>query len=170
MIQNVIKKNEVFNLEKKVVDVNRVIKVAEGGRKFRISALVVVGNGAGIIGYGIGKSNEVAEAVKKGENSAKKKLIKIPLLHKTIPHEVYGYYDGSYVFLKPATQGTGVKAGGVTMIICELAGIENILSKNFRRNSKHNSLKATFCALQQLRDPISISKLRGVPLSKVFNG
>ena len=156
--------------KKQVISVNRVTKVVEGGRKFKIAALVAVGDGEGTIGFGIGKAMEVAEAVAKGEKNAKKNMIKIPLCHKTIYHEVHGHYNGNHVFFKPASEGTGIKAGGVARMICEIAGIENILSKNFRRNSAYNSLRAVFDALSKIREPISIAKVRGVSLEKVFNG
>ena len=168
--KNLNSKDTDVNFKSKTVCVNRVVKVIEGGRRFKFSALVVVGNGNGLIGFGVGKSGEVASAVAKGEMAAKRKLIKFPILHGTIPHECYGKHDGNYIFLKPAKEGTGVKAGGVARMVCEIAGIENVISKCFRKNSPYNVIKATFNALEKLRDPIKIAKDRGVSLEKVFRG
>lgn len=158
------------NFKSRTVCINRVVKVIEGGRRFKFSALVVVGDGNGIIGFGVGKSGEVNSAVSKGEMAAKRNLIKFPILHGTIPHECYGKHDGNYVFLKPAIEGTGVKAGGVARMVCEIGGIENVISKCFKRNSPYNVIQATFNALKKLRDPIKIAKDRGVSLEKVFKG
>ncbi len=167
-VENVNIKSSDIDFKSKTVFVNRVVKVIEGGRRFKFSALVVVGNGNGLIGFGVGKGGDVSAAVAKGELTAKKNLIKIPILHGTIPHEVYGKYDGSYVFFKPAAEGTSVKVGGVARIICEMAGITCILSKCFRRNSRYNVLRATFMALSKLRDPLQIAHSRGISLQKLF--
>ena len=163
-----IKSSDIDDFKSKTVCINRVVKVTEGGRHLKFSVLVVVGNGNGFIGFGIGKGSEVSAAIAKAELSAKKNLIKIPILHGTIPHEVYGRYDGSYVFFKPAAEGTSVKAGGVPRIVCKMAGITCILSKAFRRNSEYNILRATFIALKKLRDPWHIAKERGISLQKLF--
>jgi small subunit ribosomal protein S5 len=161
-------KSSDIDFKSKTVCINRVLKATEGGRRLKFSALVVVGNGNGLIGFALGKGGEPSAAVAKGELAAKKNLIKIPILHGTIPHEVYGRFDGSYVFLKPAAEGTNVKAGGVTRIVCKMAGITCILSKAFRQNSKYNILRATFTAFKKLRDPLQIAKERGISLQKLF--
>lgn len=148
----------------------KVVKVIKGGRRMRFLALVVAGNKKGIVGFGTGKDEEAQGAVDKAKRAAIKNVIKIPIIKGTISHEVYGEYNSSKIAFFPANSGTGVKVGGSARVICELAGIENIMSKYFRRNSKHNGLMAAFNALEKLRSPISIAKDRGVTLEKVFNG
>lgn len=159
-----------YNLEEKVVAINRVTKVVKGGRNFSFSAVVVVGDGQGIVGYGLGKAQEVTGAITKGVEDAKKNLIKVPVLRGTLPHEVIGKFGGGSVLLKPASPGTGVIAGGGARIVLESAGIHNVLSKSKGSSNPHNVVKATFDALTQLRDPLTVASQRGISLDKVFNG
>lgn len=157
-------------LKERVVNIQRVAKVTKGGRTFSFSALIVVGDGNGTIGYGLGKAREVQGAIAKGIDDAKKNLIKIPVYKGTIPHEQKARLDGAKVMIKPATQGTGVIAGGSMRHVLESAGVHNVLAKSLGSNNPHNVVKATFLALSILRDPIQVSKDRGQKLSKVFNG
>lgn len=159
-----------YNLEEKVVAINRVTKVVEGGRSFSSSAIVVVGNGDGVVGYGLGKAKELTDAIAKGVEEAKRNLIKVPILRSTIPHEATGKYGGGRVLIKPAASGTGIIAGGGARIVLESAGIKNVLSKSQGSPNSHNVVKATFAALLQLRDPLTVAKQRGISLDKVFNG
>ena len=159
-----------YNLEEKVVAIKRVTKVVEGGRRFRSSAVVVVGNGDGVVGYGLGKAKELTDAIAKGVEEAKRNLIKIPILRDTIPHGAVGKYGGGHVLIEPAASGTGVIAGGAVRIVLESVGVRNILSKSQGSSNPHNVVKATFKALLQLRDPVTIAKQRGISLDKVFNG
>lgn len=159
-----------YNLEEKVVAINRVTKVVEGGRSFSSSAVVVVGNGEGIVGYGLGKAKELTDAIAKGVEEAKRNLIKVPILRSTIPHEAVGKYGGGRVLIRPAASGTGIIAGGGARIVLESAGIKNVLSKSQGSSNPHNVVKATFAALLQLRDPLTVAKQRGISLDKVFNG
>lgn len=159
-----------YNLAEKVVAINRVTKVVKGGRNFSFAAVVVVGDGQGIVGYGLGKAQEVTNAITKGIEDAKKNLIKVPILRETIPHESTGKFGGGNVLLKPASPGTGVIAGGGVRIVLESAGIHNALSKSKGSSNPHNVVKATFQALLQLRDPITVASQRGISLEKVFNG
>jgi len=171
MVLNVNKiKASDYNLEEKVVAVNRVTKVVEGGRSFSSAAIVVVGNGEGIVGYGLGKAKELTDAISKGVEEAKRNLIKVSILRGTIPHEAMGRYSGAKVLIRPAASGTGVIAGGGARIVLESAGIKNVLSKSQGSANPHNVVKATFKALLQLRDPLTIAKQRGISLDKVFNG
>ena len=158
------------NLEEKVVAVNRVTKVVKGGRNFSFAAVVVVGDGQGVVGHGLGKAQEVTDAITKGVEDAKKNLIKVPILRETVPHEVTGKFGGGTVLLKPASPGTGVIAGGGARIVLESAGVHNVLSKSKGSSNPHNVVKATFQALLQLRDPITVATQRGISLDKVFNG
>lgn len=159
-----------FDLKEKVVAVKRVSKTTKGGRKLSLAALVVVGNGKGVVGYGLGKAREVSDAIVKGVEDAKKNLISIPILRDTLPHETVGKFCGGKVLLKPAAPGTGIIAGGGARIVLESAGVNNVLSKSKGSSSPHNVVKATFQALLQLRDPASIAAHRGITLDKVFNG
>jgi small subunit ribosomal protein S5 len=163
-------KSSDYNLSEKVVAIRKVTKVVKGGRNFSFSAVVVVGDGKGVVGYGLGKAKEVSDAILKGVEDAKKRLIKIPILRETFPHSVVGKFCGGMVLLKPASPGTGIIAGGGVRIILECAGVGNVLSKSQGSSNPHNVVRATFDALMQLRDPFSISKARGVSLDKVFNG
>lgn len=151
-------------LEEKVVAINRVAKVVKGGRRFSFSALIVVGDKKGRVGFGLGKAKEVPEAIRKATMVAHKTLIKVPLDGGTIPHQVMGEYDAGKILFKPAADGTGVKAAGACRAILELAGVKNILTKSLRGNNPHNVIKATFKALQQLRSLDSIAKARGKEL------
>lgn len=159
-----------LELTEKVVAINRVAKVVKGGRRFSFAAIVVVGNGNGVIGYGLGKAGEVQDAITKGIDDAKKNLIKVPIYKGTIPHEVYGKFGGGRVFIKPASAGTGVIAGGAMRAVLEFAGVRDVLAKSKGSSNPHNVVKATFDALKNLRSPMAIAKQRGVKLSKVFNG
>lgn len=149
-----------LELKDRVVHINRVAKVVKGGRRFSFSALVVVGDGKGHVGSGLGKANEVPEAIRKAIEHAKRNLIKIPIINKTIPYEVLGKYGASKVLLKPASEGTGVIAGAVVRAIAESAGIENILTKSLGSNNPYNLIKATMQAMQQLKSPEEIIELR----------
>lgn len=169
MTPNKLKASD-FNLEEKVVSVNRVTKVVKGGRNFSFAAVVVVGDGNGIVGYGLGKAREVTNAITKGVEDAKKNLIKVPILRSTVPHISVGKFGGGSVFLKPAAPGTGIIAGGGVRIVLESAGVQNVLSKSKGSSNPHNVVKATFQALLQLRDPVTVAFQRGVTLDKVFNG
>ena len=156
-------------LTEKVVAINRVAKVVKGGRRFSFSAIVVVGDGNGVVGYGLGKANEVTDAITKGIEDAKKNLIKVPLLKGTIPHEQLGKYGGGLVLIKPAAPGTGVLAGSMRAVL-ESAGYTDILAKSKGSSNPHNVVKATIEALMKLRDAIAVSQQRRVKISKVFNG
>ena len=157
-------------LKDKLVAVNRVTKVTKGGRTFTFAAIVVIGDGNGTVGYGLGKANEVATAATKGIEDAKKNLIKVPVLKGTIPHEQTAKFGGASVWLKPATSGTGVKAGGAMRAVLESVGITDILAKSKGSSNPHNLVKATFLALSQLRDAYTVAQYRGVDINTVFNG
>jgi small subunit ribosomal protein S5 len=157
-------------LKDKLVAVNRVTKVTKGGRTFGFAAIVVVGNENGVVGHGLGKSKEVAEAVTKAIEDAKKNLVRVPLFHGTIPHEHSGKFGGARVFIKPASHGTGVIAGGAMRAVLESAGVTDVLAKSKGSSNPHNVVKATISALAGLRDPKEIARMRGVSLDKVFNG
>jgi small subunit ribosomal protein S5 len=164
-----VKASEI-ELKDKVVAVNRVAKVVKGGRRFSFSAIVVVGDGNGVVGYGLGKANEVTDAITKGIDDAKKNLIKVPVLKGTVPHEIEGKYSGGFVLLKPAAAGTGVIAGGAMRAVLESAGIKDVLAKSKGSSNPHNVVKATFDALLRMRDAYTVAKHRGVSMKKVFNG
>jgi small subunit ribosomal protein S5 len=151
----------------KLVYINRVAKVVKGGRRFSFSALVVVGDGAGKVGQGLGKANEVPEAIRKATENAKKTMITVPLKDATIPHEIIGKYGAGRVLLRPAAKGTGVIAGGAVRAVMEAVGIHDVLTKCIGANNHHNVLKSTFNALRMLRDAKEVSKRRGIPIEEL---
>lgn len=159
-----------LELVDRLVGVQRVTKVTKGGRAFGFSAIVVVGDGNGVVGHGLGKSKDVASAIAKAIEDAKKNLVRIPILDATLPHEQKGKFGGAKVFLKPASNGTGVIAGGAVRHVLESVGIHDVLSKSQGSSNPHNVVKATFDALLQLRSAATIAKQRGISLEKVFNG
>ncbi len=159
-----------LELQDRLVSVRRVTKVTKGGRTFSFSALVVVGDGNGIVGFGVGKSKEVPDAIQKALENAKKNLVKVPVLKGTVPHEQYGKFGGAKVFIKPASEGTGVIAGGAMRAVLESAGVHNVLTKSLGSSNPHNVVKATMDALLKMRDPYTIAKERGITLNKLFNG
>ncbi|MCZ6900203.1 MAG: 30S ribosomal protein S5 [Bacteroidetes bacterium] len=164
-----VKASEI-DLHEKVVTIKRVAKVVKGGRRFSFSAVVVVGDGNGVVGYGLGKANEVTDAITKGIDDAKKNLVKVPVLNGTVPHEIIGKYGGGLILLKPAAPGTGIIAGGAMRAVLESAGVHNVLAKSKGSSNPHNLVKATFNALLKLRDPYTVAQQRGISLSEVFNG
>ncbi|MCH3923583.1 MAG: 30S ribosomal protein S5 [Bacteroidales bacterium] len=163
-------KTSEIEFNDKLVSVNRVTKVTKGGRTFSFSAIVVVGNGNGVVGYGLGKAKEVSIAISKGVDDAKKNLIKVPVLKGTIPHEQIGKYSGAQVFLKPAAPGTGVIAGGAMRAVLESVGVKDVLAKSKGSSNPHSVVKATIAALLKMKDPYTIAKLRGIEMNRVFNG
>ena len=163
-------KSADIELKDKLVAVNRVTKVTKGGRTFSFSAIVVVGDEHGVVGHGLGKAKEVTEAITKGIDDAKKNLIKVPIHHGTIPHEHSGKFGGARVFIKPASHGTGVIAGGAMRAVMESAGIHNVLAKCKGSSNAHNVVKATIDALSNMRDPLAVARQRGVSLKTVFEG
>jgi small subunit ribosomal protein S5 len=169
MNDNKIKSSEI-EFKDRLVSIQRVTKVTKGGRTFSFSAIVVVGNENGVVGYGLGKANEVTAAISKGIDDAKKHLIQVPLNKGTLPHEQTGKYSGARVFMKPASAGTGVIAGGAMRAVLESVGIKDVLAKSKGSSNPHSVVKATIDALSQLRDPRTIAKMRGITLNKVFNG
>lgn len=166
---NKVKAGEI-ELKEKVVAINRVVKTTKGGRAFSFSALVVVGNENGVVGHGLGKAKEVQEAITKGIEDAKKNLIKVPILHGTIPHDQLAKEGAAKVMIKPAAHGTGVIAGGAMRAVLESAGVTDVLAKSLGSSNPHNVVKATFAALSLLREPVAVAKQRNLSLKKVFNG
>lgn len=164
-----VKTSEV-EFKDRLVSINRVTKVTKGGRTFSFSAIVVVGNENGVVGYGLGKAKEVTAAIAKGVDDAKKNLVKVAILKGTLPHEQLGKYSGAKVFLKPAAPGTGVIAGGAMRAVLESVGVKDVLAKSKGSSNPHSVVKATIDALVQLKDPYMIAKMRGIELDKVFNG
>ena len=158
-----------LELSEKVVAINRVSKTVQGGRVMKFSALVVVGDGNGIVGFGLGKSNEVPDAIRKGIEDAKKNLVKISLKGTTIPHEVIGKFGAGAVLMKPAPEGTGVIAGGPVRSVIEMAGIKNIRTKSLRSNNPCNVVRATMAGLTSLRDAEQVAALRGKTVKEIFN-
>ena len=157
-------------MKDRLVAINRVTKVTKGGRTFTFAAIVVVGDGKGVLGYGLGKAGEVTAAIAKGVESAKKNLVKVNVLKGTIPHEIEVAYGGAKVFLKPAAPGTGMVAGGAMRAVLESAGITDVLAKSKGSSNPHNLVKATIKALSEVRDAYTVAGTRGIPMSKVFNG
>src|SRR6056297_2008050 len=172
MSTNTIRKVKTSDLELKdrLVSIQRVTKVTKGGRNFGFTAIVVVGNEDGIVGYGLGKAKEVTTAIAKGVEAAKKNLVKVPIYKGTIPHEQLSRFGGAQVFLKPASHGTGVKAGGAMRAVLESVGVTDVLAKSKGSSNPHNLVKATIDALLQLRDARAVADQRSVTLDKVFNG
>jgi small subunit ribosomal protein S5 len=167
-----IKRIKAVDIEliEKLVAVNRVTKVTKGGRTFSFSAIVVVGNENGIVGFGLGKARDATAAIAKGADDAKKNLIRVPVIKGTIPHLQEGRYSGSLVFMKPAAPGTGVIAGGAMRAVLESVGVKDVLAKSKGSSNPHSVVKATINALSQLRDPYTVAQVRGISLDKVFNG
>ena len=157
-------------LKEKLVNLNRVAKVTKGGRTFSFSAVVVVGDGNGIVGHGLGKARDVSEAISKAVDDAKKNLIKVPIFKGTIPHAQNGKYVAGRVLIKPASDGTGVIAGGAMRAVLEIAGVHNVLAKSHGSSNPHNVVKATIDALARLRNPMAIAKQRSIKVEKLFNG
>ncbi|HOS73246.1 MAG TPA: 30S ribosomal protein S5 [Bacteroidales bacterium] len=163
-------KTSDLELKDRLVSIQRVTKVTKGGRTFSFSAIVVVGNEAGIVGHGLGKAGEVTTAIAKGIEDAKKNLIKVPVIKGTVPHEQEAKYGGARVFIKPASEGTGVKAGGAMRAVLESVGIKDVLAKSKGSSNPHNLVKATIAALLEMRDAYSVAGHRGIPVQRVFNG
>ena len=159
-----------LELKDRLVGVQRVTKVTKGGRTFGFSAIVVVGDENGVLGQGLGKAKEVSESISKAIEDAKKNLVRIPIENGTLPHEQRGKYGGARVFLKPASEGTGVIAGGAVRAVLESVGVQNVLSKSQGSSNPHNVVKATFDALLKLRSPMTIALQRGISLEKLFKG
>ncbi len=167
---NKVKAGGDVELKEKVVAINRVVKTTKGGRTFSFSAIVVVGNEGGVVGHGLGKAKEVQEAITKGIEDAKKNLVKVPVMHGTIPHEQLAKEGAAKVLIKPAAHGTGVIAGGSMRAVLESAGVTDVLAKSLGSANPHNVVKATIKALTLLREPILVARNRNIKLSKVFNG
>ena len=157
-------------LKEKLVSLNRVAKVTKGGRTFSFAAIVVVGDGNGTVGQGLGKAREVTDAISKAVDDARKNLVKVPLHKGTIPHEQLGKYGAGKVLIKPAADGTGVIAGGAMRAVLEIAGVHNVLAKSQGSSNPHNVVKATIDALTKLRSPMEVARQRRIPMEKVFNG
>ncbi len=165
-----VKINSDIELKEHLVAINRVTKVTKGGRTFTFAAIVVVGDGNGIIGWGLGKAGEVTAAIQKGTDTAKKNLIKVSILKGTVPHEMETRFGGAFVLLKPAATGTGMKAGGAMRAVLESAGVTDVIAKSKGSSNPHNLVKATIKALSQMRDAYTIAKERGISMNKVFKG
>jgi len=169
-VYNKVKSTNDLELKDRLVAINRVTKVTKGGRTFSFAAIVVVGNEDGIVGWGLGKAGEVTTAIAKGVEAAKKNLVKVPIYKGTIPHEQIAKFGGAQVFMKPATHGTGVKAGGAMRAVLESVGITDVLAKSKGSSNPHNLVKATITALCELRDPAMVAQNRGISVEKVFKG
>ena len=169
-INNMKVRTSDLELKDRLVAIQRVSKTTKGGRTMSFSAIVVVGNEAGVVGYGLGKASEVQSAIAKGVEDAKKNLVKVPVINGTIPHSQEFRFGGSQVLMRPAAPGTGVKAGGAMRVVFESVGIHNVLAKSKGSSNPHNLVKATVGALMELRDAASVAQLRGISMTKVFNG
>ena len=169
-VNNRVKSTNDIELKDRLVAINRVTKVTKGGRTFSFSAIVVVGNEAGIVGWGLGKASEVTTAIAKGVEAAKKNLVKVPVLKGTIPHDQLAKFGGALVYIKPASPGTGVKAGGAMRAVLESVGITDVLAKSKGSSNPHNLVKATIAALCELRDAATVAQNRGISVEKVFKG
>ena len=167
---NKVKVNSDAELKDRLVKINRVTKVTKGGRTFTFAAVVVVGDGNGVIGYGLGKAGEVTAAISKGTEAAKKNLVKVPVLKGTIPHEIEVKFGGAHVLLKPAAAGTGLKDGGAMRAVLESAGVKDVIAKSKGSSNPHNLVKATIAALFQMRDAYTVAGQRGISMDNVFNG
>lgn len=167
---NKVKVYSDVELKDRLVAINRVTKVTKGGRTFTFAAIVVVGDGKGVIGYGLGKAGEVTAAISKGVEAAKKNLVKVSLVKGTIPHEVEARYGGSKVFMRPAAPGTGLVAGGAMRAVLDSVGVKDVLAKSKGSSNPHNLVKATIEALTQVRDAYTIAGVRAISMDKVFNG
>ena len=167
---NKVKINSESELKDKLVAINRVTKVTKGGRTFTFAAIVVVGDGKGVIGWGLGKAGEVTAAIQKGTEAAKKNLVKVPVINGTIPHEIEVSYGGAKVFLKPAAPGTGMVAGGAMRAVLESAGVNDVLAKSKGSSNPHNLVKATIKALSEVRDAYTVAGERGISMNKGFRG
>jgi small subunit ribosomal protein S5 len=154
-----------LDLKDTVVSINRVTKVVKGGKNLSFSALVVVGDGHGVVGFGVGKAREVPSAIKKGIEAAKKSLIRVPLVGTTVPHVITGRYGAGSVLLKPAPEGTGIIAGGAVRAVVESAGIQNVVTKSLGSANPHNVVRATFTGLMGLKDPVNVARARGRELA-----
>jgi small subunit ribosomal protein S5 len=163
-------KSSEIEFKDRLVSIQRVTKVTKGGRTFSFSAIVVVGNESGVVGYGLGKAKEVTTAISKGIDDAKKHLIKVPVHKGTIPHAQEGKYSGASVLIRPAAHGTGVIAGGAMRAVLESVGITDVLAKSKGSSNPHSVVKATIDALTKLRDPYTVAQQRGISVEKVFNG
>lgn len=169
-VNNRVKSTNDLELKDRLVAINRVTKVTKGGRTFSFAAIVVVGNEDGIIGWGLGKAGEVTTAIAKGVEAAKKNLIRVPVHKGTIPHEQLAKFGGAKVLIRPASHGTGVKAGGAMRAVLESVGITDVLAKSKGSSNPHNLVKATIAALNELRSPFTVAQNRGVSVEKVFRG
>ena len=167
---NRVKSTNDIELKDRLVAIKRVTKVTKGVRTFSFSAIVVVGNEAGIVGWGLGKASEVTTAIAKGVEAAKKNLVKVPVLKGTIPHDQLAKFGGALVYIKPASPGTGVKAGGAMRAVLESVGITDVLAKSKGSSNPHNLVKATIAALCELRDAATVAQNRGISVEKVFKG
>jgi small subunit ribosomal protein S5 len=169
-INNRVKSTNDLELKDKLVAINRVTKVTKGGRTFTFAAIVVVGNEDGIVGWGLGKAGEVTTAIEKGTEAAKKNLVKIPIYKGTIPHEQSAKYGGAEVLLRPASAGSGVKAGGAMRAVLESVGVKDVLAKSKGSSNPHNLVKATIAALSEMRNPYMVAQNRGITVERVFKG